>query len=78
MAGENKDNKSFENNFKKLEALSQELQDNKVPIDALVPRMKEALEAVKICKDVLKNTKVQLNQLSAEFAELGSEESAED
>ena len=50
--------KSFEANFKKLEELSQELQDNKVSIDELIPRMKEALSAIKICKDVLKETKI--------------------
>ena len=58
---------NFETNFKKLESLSQELQANKISIDQLVPRMKEALGAVKVCKDVLKQTKSQLNELSAEF-----------
>lgn len=60
----------FEDNFKKLERFSQELQENNVSVDQLVPRMKEALEAIKICKSVLKNTKSQLNEVSAEFSEL--------
>ena len=60
----------FEGNFKKLEELARELQDNKVTIDQLVPKMKEALSSFKVCKEVLNETRVQLNQLSAEFLEL--------
>ena len=60
----------FEENFKKLERLSQELQENKVSIDELVPKMKEALSAIKVCKEVLQETKVQLKEISAEFVEI--------
>lgn len=69
-----KEDQSFEGNFKKLEKLSSELQENKITIDELVPKMKEALGAIKVCKDVLKETKVQLKEISAEFAELSKEE----
>lgn len=67
---------SFEINFKKLEQLSQELQENKISIDELVPRMKEALASIQICKKVLQETKSQLKEIGDEFAELedGSEE----
>lgn len=68
MAKEEKS--GFEENFKKLESLAQELQDNKVTIDQLVPRMKEALSAIKVCKDVLKETKSQLKEINQEFATL--------
>lgn len=63
-------NESFEAHFKKLEAFSAQLQDNKVSIDELVPRMKDALNSIKICKNVLRNTKAQLQEISAEFMEL--------
>ncbi len=63
---------SFETHFKKLEAFSSALQDNKVSIDELVPRMKEALNSIKICKSVLRKTKSQLQEISAEFLELDS------
>ena len=62
----------FEDHFKKLEALSGELQDNRVSIDELVPRMKDALNSIKICKSVLRNTNAQLQEISAEFLELDS------
>lgn len=68
------ESKSFEKNFRKLEKLSQELQENKVTIDELIPRMKEALQAIKVCKDVLKETKLQLAEMGKEFQELGSVE----
>ena len=63
----------FETNFKKLETLSQQLQENKVSIDELIPRMKDALGAIKVCKEVLKETKTQLKEMSVEFQGLGGE-----
>lgn len=61
---------SFEKNFQKLERLSSDMQQNTVSIDELVPRMKEALGAIKICKQVLNQTKSQLIEVSKEFEEL--------
>ncbi|HQH26006.1 MAG TPA: exodeoxyribonuclease VII small subunit [Oligoflexia bacterium] len=63
---------SFEENFRKLELLAQELQENKVSIDELVPRMQDALGAIKVCKEVLQETKSQLKQISEEFSNLES------
>ena len=60
----------FEKNFKKLEQLSLDMQQNAISIDELVPRMKEALGAIKICKQVLKQTKSQLVEISKEFEEI--------
>ncbi len=66
--------KSFEANFKKLEGLSEELRDNNVSVDELVPRMKEALQSIKVCKEVLKKTESQLEEINAEFEEIDDEE----
>jgi len=66
--------KIFEENFRKLELLSQELQENRLSIDELVPRMREALSAIQACKEVLKETKLQLHQISGEFVQVGAEE----
>jgi len=63
----------FQDNFAKLEKLSQELQENKLSIDELVPKMKEALEAIKACKKVLSETKIQLVEVSQEFEKIESE-----
>ena len=70
MAKQNNTEKSFEANFKKLEQLTKELQGDTISIDELVPRMKEALESIKICKEVLQETKVKLAEVSSEFDEL--------
>ena len=61
--------KTFEEHYKKLETLSEELQENKDTIDELVPRMTEALESIKVCKDVLKKTESQLEKIQKEFSE---------
>lgn len=63
-------NKNFQSNFEKLENLSAELQQNKISVDQLVPRMKEALEAIQICKEVLKTTKAKLVEINKEFEEI--------
>ena len=68
--GKLQEEKVFEVNYRKLELLSQELQNDRVSIDELVPRIKEALSAIKVCKDVLQETKSQLVKIDAEFAEL--------
>ena len=65
-----KSDNSFETNFKRLERLAEELQGSQVSIDELVPRMKEALQSIKLCKEVLRETKSQLKEISAEFNEL--------
>ena len=58
----------FENNFRKLEQLAKELGENSVSVDKLVPRMKEAVSAIKACKSVLAETTSQLEEISAEFS----------
>ena len=64
--------KTFQANFEKLEKLSSDLQENKVTVDELVPKMKEALESIQVCKEVLKNTKAKLTEINKEFEELES------
>lgn len=61
---------SFEDHYRRLEAFSGALHDNKVSIDELIPKLKSALESIKVCKSVLKRTKEQLQEISSEFTEL--------
>lgn len=61
---------TFEENFEKLEKLSRELQENTVSIDELVPRMKEAVSSIRVCKEVLDRTQTQLKEIEVEFADL--------
>ncbi len=65
----------FEQKFKFLEDLARNLQDGNVSVDQLVPKMKEASEAIKVCKAVLKDTKSELIEIEKEFDDLISQES---
>lgn len=65
--------KSFQANFDKLEKLSERLRDNQISIDELVPQMKEALGSIKVCKEVLKKTELQLEEINEEFEEISFE-----
>ncbi len=66
--------KGFDENFKILESLSKELQSGAVSIDELIPKMKQATDSIRVCKDVLKKTKVQLEEIESEFSDLFEEE----
>lgn len=68
---------TFEEKFKFLENLSKELGDGSISVDQLVPKMKEASAAIKTCKEVLKNTKLELVEVEKEFEELMKEEDVE-
>ena len=72
--GSKEESKSFEENYKRLESIAQELQENRISIDQLVPKTKEALAAIKACKEVLKETKSQLKEIQQEFLELDKPE----
>ena len=66
---------SFEEKFKFLEELTKELSEGSISVDHLVPKMKQATEAIKICKEVLKKTKIELVEVEKEFDELMIEKS---
>ena len=68
----------FDENFKILETLSKELQSGSVSIDELIPKMKQATDSIRVCKDVLKKTKIQLEEIESEFSDLFEEEDTKD
>lgn len=61
---------TFEDNFKLLEILAKDLQNGQISVDDLVPKMKEAAHAMKICKDVLKETKLQIQEIEKEILQV--------
>lgn len=67
---------SFEENYKLLEDVSRELRENSISVDQLVPKMEQALKAVKVCKSVLKKSKIKLVEIEKEFNQI--DESLED
>ncbi len=70
--------KGFDENFKVLEGLSRELQSGAVSVDELIPKMKQATESIRVCKDVLKKTKAQLEEIESEFSDLFEEEESKE
>ena len=68
------ESETFEQRFKFLEELSKELNDGLVSVDQLVPKMKQASDAIRVCKEVLKNTKLELVEVEREFEELMTDE----
>jgi len=66
--------KKFEENFLFLESMAKELQEGTISVDELVPKMKQASQAMKVCKDVLKATRSQLIEIEKDFEDIFSEE----
>jgi exodeoxyribonuclease VII small subunit len=61
-------NKKFEDNFMLLESVAKDLQSGQVSVDDLVPKMKEAAKAMSVCKEVLKSTKIRIQEIEKEIA----------
>lgn len=72
------ESKTFEENYKTLERLAEELQENQISVDELVPRVQTALAAFKVCRGVLKETESKLSEITAEFATLAQESKSDD
>jgi exodeoxyribonuclease VII small subunit len=71
-----KKNKRFEENFFLLETLAKELQSGQVSVDELVPKMRDATKAMKVCKEVLKDTRIQLSEIETEISSLLEDKNA--
>ncbi len=69
--------KKFEDNFMLLESIARELQSGQVSVDELVPRMKEAAKSMKVCKEILKKTKIQIQEIEKEIASVLEDEEGE-
>ena len=62
----------FEINFKKLETLSKDLDQDKIPVDELIGRVKDGAEAAKACFAIIKETEDGLANFEAVFAALAA------
>ena len=71
-------NKKFEENFSLLDSIAKELQGGNVSVDELVPKMKEAAKSMKICKDILQVTKIQIKEIENEIQSVIEDEKLED
>jgi len=62
--------KTYEKNFEVLEKITESLNKDEVGIDDLIDKTKEALEAAKICMEILKKQKSEFKKLEKEFNSL--------
>lgn len=54
----------YDNGIARLEEIVREIEDNSLPVDVLVYRLKEAKEIAKKCKDVLFKVEDELKRLT--------------
>lgn len=59
--------KKYEENFQILESITESLNKDEIGIDDLIDKTKEALEAARVCMDILKKQKGEFKKLEKEF-----------
>lgn len=72
-----KGKKPYEENFLRLEAITESLNRDEIGIDDLVEKTREALGAARICMDILSQQKGEFEKLEKEFDQLLSAEKDE-
>lgn len=65
--------KKYEENYAILERITESLNKDEISIDELVEKTREALNAARICMEILKNQKGEFKKLEKEFSELLAE-----
>jgi exodeoxyribonuclease VII small subunit len=74
-----KSKKPYEENYQKLEQISESLNRDEIGIDDLVEKTREALDAARVCMDILNRQKGEFEVLEKEFNQLvGGEEGGEE
>jgi exonuclease VII small subunit len=68
-----KESKKYQENFKRLEKISEELSSNDVEIDKLIEKGKIATSAAKECIKILKEEKGKFKTLEEELENLSEE-----
>lgn len=59
----------YEEAMKKLEAIVSDIEDNKLDIDMITEKLKEAQELIKFCKDKLYQTDKEVQKLLSDEAQ---------
>ncbi len=62
--------KKYEENFTILEKITESLNKDDVAIDDLVDKTKEALNAARVCMEILSKQKGEFKKLETEFSQL--------
>lgn len=59
----------YEEAMKKLEAIVSDIEDNKLDIDKITEKLKEAQELIRFCKDKLYQTDQEVQKLLSDLQE---------
>ena len=73
--------KTYEANYSILEKITESLNKDEIGIDDLVEKTREALDAARVCMEILNQQKGEFKKLETEFSQLlqsSSEEPPED
>ncbi|HOZ40942.1 MAG: exodeoxyribonuclease VII small subunit [Flavobacteriales bacterium] len=54
---------TYEKAYEELEAIMQELQEDKVSVDQLTTKVKRAAELITFCNDMLRSTEAEVNKI---------------
>jgi len=54
---------TYEKAYDELEAIMQELQEDKISVDALTAKVKRAAELITFCNDMLRSTEAEVNKI---------------
>lgn len=62
--------RTYEDNYAVLEKITESLNKDEVGIDDLVVKTREALDAARVCMEILNKQKGEFHQLETEFSQL--------
>jgi exodeoxyribonuclease VII small subunit len=54
---------TYERAYEELEAIMQELQEDKISVDELTTKVKRAAELITFCNDMLRSTETEVNKI---------------
>lgn len=54
---------TYEKAYDELETIMQELQEDKISVDALTAKVKRAAELITFCNDMLRSTEAEVNKI---------------
>jgi exodeoxyribonuclease VII small subunit len=64
--------------MEELESILAQLEDESVDVDELTAKVKRASELIQLCRDRLKNTRLEIEQVVADLESIEEAEQAED
>ena len=54
---------TYERAYEELEAIKQDLQEDKISVDALTAKVKRAAELITFCNEMLRSTEAEVNKI---------------